>query len=92
MGHKCVIKERLTRGTGSFWGRGVVFQSSESTCDIYTIFFRFFFNFQQSGRQAPVGGMNGKNSLVFCDIVKESKAKETKRRVKPGVKFKFLIK
>jgi hypothetical protein len=41
------------------------------------LFSNFFFNFQQSGRQAPVGGFNNQNSLGLCDIMNQKQTKQT---------------
>jgi hypothetical protein len=43
---------------------------------MYTVF-KFLFNSHQSGRQAPVGGMNGLNSLGFCDTMNQKQNKQT---------------
>jgi hypothetical protein len=43
---------------------------------MYTLFFNFF-DFKQSGRQVPVGGMHGQNYLGFCDIMNQKQNKQT---------------
>jgi hypothetical protein len=42
---------------------------------MYTL--NFFFNFQQRGKQAPVGGMISQNSLGFCNTMNQKQNKQT---------------
>jgi hypothetical protein len=61
IGHK---KSREARGPYS--GEGMMYLFFESICDVFT-FLNFFFNFQQSGRPAPVhvGGLTVKTLWDF---------------------------
>jgi hypothetical protein len=59
--HKIIIEDKKSREARG--KEGVVFLSSESTCDLYMMyihFFDFFFNFQQSGRYNLLGELTFK--------------------------------